>query len=95
MSERAVIVTTKHRGVFFGYVTGETLGKRALRLLRARNCVYWSAATKGFVGLSVTGPADGSRVGPATPSLDVSNVTSVADCTEEAVQRWESAPWTS
>lgn len=48
--ERPVIVTTEHRGVFFGYATntdGETID-----LKRARLCVYWSADVKGFMGLA-------------------------------------------
>ena len=42
MNERPVIVTTAHRGVFFGYATntdGETIA-----LTRARLCIYWSSA---------------------------------------------------
>ena len=47
-AERAVMVTTAHRGVFFGYATdtdGETIA-----LKRARLCLYWSADVKGFIG---------------------------------------------
>jgi len=38
--ERAVLVTTTHRGVFFGYaskIDGPTIDLRA-----GRNCLYWS-----------------------------------------------------
>lgn len=35
-SEKAVLVTTEHRGVFFGYVTGDTTGP-VLKLRRGRN----------------------------------------------------------
>ena len=59
--ERAVVVTTEYRGVFFGYATdvsGETIKLRA-----ARNCIYWSAKARGFMGLAATGPDKQSRVG--------------------------------
>ena len=62
-TERAVLVTTSHRGVFFGYALdtdGETIKLRA-----ARNCIYRPTDNKGFMGLAYMGPIKGSRVGPA------------------------------
>src|ERR1700684_2140976 len=61
--ERAVLVTTSHRGVFFGYAT-ETDGA-TIKLRSARNCIYWPTENKGFMGLANMGPVKGSRVGPA------------------------------
>lgn len=61
--ERAVVVTTEHRGVFFGYAretSGETIALRAARL-----CVYWSADLRGFMGLASHGPNSSCKVGPA------------------------------
>ncbi len=88
--ERPVLVTTAHRGVFFGYAT-ETSGE-TIALKRARNCLYWSAATQGFLGLASMGPQAGSRVGPRADVL-LHAVTCVADVTPEAVKVWESFPW--
>lgn len=88
--ERPVLVTTMHRGVFFGYATdtsGETVKLRA-----GRCCVYWSADCKGFLGLAATGPTSKCKIGPAA-DIELRNVTSVSEVTAEAVQRWESAPW--
>ena len=89
-TERAVLVTTAHRGVFFGYAT-QTSGK-TIRLRAARNCIYWPAAQKGFLGLAKDGPVTGSRVGPAV-DIDLRDITCVAEVTPEAVARWETAPW--
>jgi hypothetical protein len=89
--ERPVLVTTSHRGVFFGYTT-KTDGA-IIKLRAARNCIYWSAETKGFLGLAATGPVKGCRIGPAA-DLELRDITSVAACTPEAVKAWESAPWT-
>lgn len=91
---KPVLVTTLHRGVFFGYVaTGDydEEGKR-IQLTRARNCVSWTADVRGFIGLAVTGPTRGCRVGPAA-NLHLQDVTSVVTVTPEAVERWEAAPW--
>jgi hypothetical protein len=91
-SMKPVLVTTKHRGVFFGYLNGDA-DKETLTLTNARNCIYWSNNVKGFLGLAVTGPLGGCRVGPAVESLTLYDMTSVVYCTEGAVKAWESAPW--
>lgn len=88
--ERAVIVTTSYRGIFFGYATntsGDTIKLRA-----ARNCIYWPAGQRGFVGLASTGPIQGARVGPAA-DMELRGVTAVLECTPEAVAAWERGLW--
>ena len=88
---RPVLVTTIHRGVFFGYATdtsGETISLRA-----ARNVVYWPAATKGFLGLASDGPLTGAKVGPAA-DIELRGVTCVVEVSEAACARFELAPWT-
>jgi hypothetical protein len=85
-----VIVTTAHRGVFFGYAddtTGETITLR-----RARNCVYWSEDVKGFIGLAVNGPSASSRVGAAA-DITLRDITAVVEVSSAAAEKWESAPW--
>jgi hypothetical protein len=88
--ERPVIVTTAHRGVFFGYakdVDGETI-----MLKRARLCVYWSQDVKGFMGLASNGPTSSCRIGPAA-DITLRNITAVLAVTPDAVKAWEAAPW--
>ena len=86
-----VLVTTKHRGVFFGKLK-EDKGATVI-LEQARNCVSWDQATRGFLGLATTGPTSGCRIGPAAPELTLYGVTSIATCSDEAVKAWERAPW--
>ena len=88
--ERAVLVTTAHKGVFFGYAK-ETSGA-TIKLRAARCCIYWPTEQKGFLGLASTGPLSGARIGPAA-DLEVRDITAVADCTPLAVEAWEKAPW--
>jgi hypothetical protein len=88
--ERPVVVTTAHRGVFFGYATdtdGETI-----TLKRSRLCVYWSADCKGFMGLAANGPTKGCKIGPAA-DITLRNITSVMEVSDSAAKAWESAPW--
>lgn len=87
---RPVLVTTAHRGVFFGYATD--IDGPTIRLTRARNCIYWPAGQRGFLGLASSGPLDGARIGPAA-DITLRDITCVADCTPEAVTSWERAPW--
>ncbi len=89
---RPVIVTTAHRGVFFGYATdteGETIA-----LARARLCLYWSSDVKGFMGLAATGPTKSCRIGPAA-DITLRAITAVLEVTPDAVAKWEAAPWTA
>jgi len=88
--ERAVLVTTEHRGVFFGYAH-ETDGE-IIKLRSARNCIYWPPSQKGFLGLASHGPVDGARIGPAA-NIELRDITCVAECTPEAIEKWEKAPW--
>jgi len=88
--EIAVIVTTTHRGVFFGYAK-DTSGD-AIELRAARNCIYWSSGVRGFMGLAATGPDKQSKVGPAA-DIEVRKITSVIKCSPEAIAAWEAAPW--
>ena len=90
VKERAVLVTTAHRGVFFGYA--EKTDGATIKLRAARNCVYWPAANKGFLGLASMGPVSGARVGPAV-DLELRDITAVAECTPAAVDAWENSPW--
>ncbi len=88
--QRAVVVTTQHRGVFFGYAQDTEGG--TIKLRKARNCVYWSSDVRGFMGLAATGPNKSCKVGPAA-DIDLRDITSVVECSPEAVTAWESAPW--
>lgn len=87
---RPVLVTTAHRGVFFGY-SEDTTGD-VIALNNARNCVYWDVGTKGFLGLASSGPTSKCRVGPAA-NIVLKNITSVTEVTEKAVAAWEKEPW--
>lgn len=88
--ERYVLVTTSYRGVFAGYLVEDN--GDVVKLRQARNCVYWPAEQKGFLGLAKDGPVSGSRIGPAA-DVELRAITCIAEVTDEARLRWESAPW--
>jgi hypothetical protein len=86
-AERPVIVTTEHRGVFFGYAS-DTSGS-AIHLKRARMAIYWGT-TSGLMQLAETGPTPSSKIS-ARADLDVRKVTAVFEVTPEAAAKWEAA----
>ena len=101
------LVTTLHKGVFFGYVErasqpedliperpeGSQKVSPCVRVSHVRMCVFWPEQNHGIVGLCSDGPKDGARIGPAAPSMDIYDVTAIMECTDEAAARWESEPW--
>ncbi len=89
-NERAVIVTTEHRGVFFGYAE-DTQGE-TIYLKRARLCVYWSSDMKGFMGLAAKGPSKNCKIGPQA-DINLRNITAVLEVSPDAVKRWEEGSW--
>ena len=91
--ESWVMVTTIHRGVFFGRLVRRT-NKRVV-LAEARDCLRWSTDVKGFLGLAAIGPTAGCRIGPAVAEFSIprGDVTSIALCSEQAVAAWKAAPW--
>ena len=90
--ERAVLVTTSYKGIFFGYATDTTSGD-TVTLKRCRNCIYWSEDVKGFLGLAANGPSKSCRIGPAVESVELRGITSVSDVSVDAVKKWEASPW--
>lgn len=90
--EIPVMVTTEKKGVFFGFIPEGSESKERMRIRDARLCVYWSADVKGFMGLAAKGPTKSCKIGPPA-TITVFDVTSVTECTTEAVAAWEKAPW--
>jgi hypothetical protein len=93
-TQRAVLVTTAHRGVFFGYVpNGDSTSGDTIALERCRNVVWWAQSVRGFLGLASGGPDKSCRIGPAAPRVELRNITSVSDCSDEAVKAFEKGYW--
>ncbi len=88
--ERPVLVTTAHKGVFFGFAneTGGTI----IKLRAARCCVYWSADLHGFMGLAAMGPNSSCRIGPAA-DIELRDITAVVEVSPEATERWVKSQW--
>lgn len=86
-----LVVTTAHKGVFFGY--GKPTTNKIIRLEQAQMCVSWSSDIKGIVGLASTGPSKSCRIGPPAPAITLQDVTAVMEVTKEAEKAWTLQPW--
>jgi len=90
--ERAVMITTEFRGVFFGYMD-KMPENGSVTLKQAQNCVYWSSDVKGFMGLAATGPTKSCKVGPAVPSITLNKITAIVEVAPKAEEAWLKQPW--
>jgi len=90
VQERAVVVTTAHKGIFFGYATDT--GGTTIKLRAARLCIYWVADLRGFMGLASSGPSKGCRIGPPA-DIELRDITAVVECSTEAIAKWEMGFW--
>lgn len=88
MKEKAVLVTTEFRGVFFGYVKDDKKAPDEITLSNVRNCIYWSPDVGGFLGLAASGPSNGCRIGAKVDMLRIFKITSITPVSDEAVKKW-------
>lgn len=86
-----LLVTTAHKGVFFGY--GTRTDAPTIELTMARMCVYWSADCRGVLSLATTGPTKSCKIGPAVNVITLRDVTAVIEVAPLAVAEWEKQPW--
>ncbi len=91
MKEVPVLVTTIHRGVFFGFVDPDCKTDVSMTLKKCRNCISWSSSINGFLGLAAVGPDGNCRIGAEAPEVILHGVTSVSDVTSIAVEAWSKA----
>lgn len=93
--QQAVVITTAHRGVFFGLLAeGADRNAKTIDLTGVQMCVYWSADVQGVTGLAVSGPSRSCRVTRPVPGVTtLQDVTAVFDATAEAVTLWQGRPW--
>lgn len=87
----AVVVTTKHRGVFYGYLKNDKKLPAEITLTGARNCIYWDSSIGGFMGLVSIGPNKSCRIGERVPEITLYEITSVSPATDEAAKAWDEA----
>jgi hypothetical protein len=89
--ERAVVVTTAHRGVFFGYASD--VAGEIVTLKKARLCLYWSEDVRASWVWPQRGRAGVAVSVPAVESMDLRSITAIIACSPQATEAWEKQPW--
>ena len=82
---KPVLVTTSHRGVFFGLLKEED--GNSVILERARCAIRWNTSG-GFLELAKDGPNSNSRIGDEADAIKLFDVTSISHVTETAAAKW-------
>ena len=88
---KAVLITTKHRGVFFGRVeNGTDIRETKLEDIKdARMAIRWGT-TNGVMQLAESGPTDQTKVGAAATISVLHDITAVFEVSSEAEAKWMS-----
>lgn len=86
-----ILVTTKHRGVFYGLVPEDSdLTQTTMALTGARMAIRWGT-TGGVAQLAESGPTNNSRIGSRADLPALHDITAVWSVTPKAQAKWESA----
>ena len=88
---KAILVTTEHRGVYFGLVEDDTdLNQRTMFLKDARCAIQWHT-TKGVAELASDGPNERSKIGAKADIPALHDITAIWSVTDEAKEKWIAA----
>jgi len=87
---KAVLITTQHRGVFFGLVPTEQDMSAKTMSLKSAMCAIHFGTDRGVAQLAATGPTSTSRIGAAADIEAIHDITAVWSVSDEARKRWES-----
>ena len=85
MTGKHVLVTTEHRGVFFGTLKSES---KEYAVLEGARCAIYFGTTRGFLELADTGPTDSSKIGSEVAQLKLYDITSITLVSDKAAEAW-------
>jgi hypothetical protein len=87
-----VLITTKHRGVFFAQVEDATdLTQPILTNLKNCRMAIYFGTTKGVMELASDGPTKSSKIGAAADVDVMHDITAVFSVTDKAAEKWNNA----
>ena len=90
-TERAVMVTTQHRSVFFGYTT-DADDAPFVRLCAGCYVVFWLTTNLGVMGHANMGPVPGSYVGQHV-DITIRDIPELALVSHQAGKLIDRPPW--
>lgn len=86
---KSVIVTTEHRGVFFGKI-GEASPSQTEATLEEAVMVIRFGTTEGLSQLAATGPTKNTKLSAPVPKWHLRKITSIIECSSAAVDKFAS-----
>src|SRR5260221_1706355 len=90
--EQYLIVITEFKEIFAGYSKSDPKAD-IIELTKARQVVYYSAETKGLLGLAAIGPAKDSRLSNEAPSIIIRKPVNVMIASPAAIDRFSAIIW--
>ena len=88
---RPILVTTLHRGVFFGLVDDDADLTAKTMALKSARCAIYFGTKRGVAELAETGPTASSRIGAPADLAALHDITAVWHVTPEAREKWEAS----
>jgi hypothetical protein len=87
-----ILITTKHRGVFFGRVADEEpIDGEHIHNVKSAKMAIRFGTDRGVVQLAETGPTESSRISAKADMPIIRDVTAVFSVTDDAAQKWDEA----
>lgn len=88
---KAILVTTKHRGVFAGLVPDDQdMTATTMALQSGRMAIRWGT-DRGVMQLAETGPTSSSLISATADIPALNDITAVFAITDEAWAKWLNA----
>ena len=88
---KAVLVTTVHRGVFYGLVPSrQDMNAKTMALKSARCAIRWGTTT-GIAELASVGPGPNSKIGATADIAALHDITAVWVVSDAARDKWARA----
>lgn len=89
---KAIIITTKHRGVFFGRVAeNEPIDGEHIKNVHGCRMAIQFGTDRGVMQLAETGPTDRSKISARADMPIIRDVTAVMSVTDAAAELWDKA----
>lgn len=92
---RYVVVFDHHRDIFFGVLVEHDRVLQSAILTECRPVFSYQCRPggEGSGGLATHGPGSGSKISPPAPKREINDVSSVVECTAEAVKAFGEVSW--
>jgi hypothetical protein len=84
-----LLITTKHRGVWFAQIADGTdlTNTTVTGLQNCRMAIYWGTKN-GLQELAATGPTENSKISSASGIEVLHDVTAIFSVTDQAAEKW-------